>query len=125
MIKTALVQHVATGKEAPIGMTEVADIINSKYKSKLATILHGLPREHQMIAAAIYIKLKAEGKEFYKYDEIYANTVLLTEKLGLTKASFSEFCESVKVLEFYGLLKALANARNVYVSKVILRMRLM
>ncbi len=118
VLKTALQDHVAKSVEAPITLKEVVDIINVKYKSKLATILHGLPREHQMIVAAIYLKVKNEGKEFYKYDEVYSKTVSLTTQLGLARAAFNEFCESVKMLEFYGVLKAMSNAKNIYASKV-------
>jgi hypothetical protein len=43
----------------------------------------------------------------------------LTGQLGLAKSTFSEFCENVKMLEFYGILKAMANPKNIHASKVV------
>ncbi len=118
LLRTTLQRHVADGNGAPIGMAELAKAIDAKYGSKVASVLRGLPREHQMVIAAIYMKLKTDGKEYYKYDEVYGKVSALTGRLGLERTAFSEFCESVKILEFYGLLKAQESGRSVYASKV-------
>jgi len=121
IIKTALQNHVAKNIDSPIKLQEIMEIINVKYKTKFATIIQGLPREHQMIAAALFLKFKNEGKEIYKYDEIYSKLVGVTSKLGLPREEFNEFCENVKMLEFYGLLKAMENPKNVHQAKVFFR----
>ncbi len=68
--KTVLLDHVNNGTTTPVQLCEIVQVLNLKYKSKLVEILHQLPRDHQMLAAAIYVKMQAEHKEFFKYDDV-------------------------------------------------------
>lgn len=68
--KTALENKLNLRDEEPIRMSRIADVYESKYKSRLNLIIQTLPRDMQIILAAIYLNLEENKRELYSYKEV-------------------------------------------------------
>jgi len=122
IVKTLLLLHAEQSNENPISIKEMTEAVNEKCKSKTSRVLKSLARDHKMIAAALYLKMKSENKDTYNYNEVYRNLGHMEIKIGLERTSFSNFCESISILEFYGILKTIPNKKDTHSSKVILKL---
>ncbi len=105
VVRTALLKHVNNGIEAPVSMQEASAIVKEKYMSRLGKILRTLPVSQQMLCAALYSKMQVDHRELFKYRDVFEKLAEMTNQLGLGRPQFGEFCEGVKMLEFYGAVK--------------------
>ena len=63
--KTALQDHIARSCTEPVSLLEVESIFNARHQSKLSSIVQGLPRESQILVAALYTKLEGQQKTVF------------------------------------------------------------
>eukprot|EP00826_Nyctotherus_ovalis_P054334 TRINITY_DN7108_c0_g3_i1.p1 TRINITY_DN7108_c0_g3~~TRINITY_DN7108_c0_g3_i1.p1 ORF type:complete len:451 (+),score=108.84 TRINITY_DN7108_c0_g3_i1:125-1477(+) len=118
VIKMAMMEHISKEITAPITLGEVAAIMKAKYKSKLGKMLLTLPTSQKMMCAALYSVVSFDHREVFTYKEIYDKVVQLMKQSELERPSFSDFCEGLKMLEFYDLLEGEKKAKVGFHSKV-------
>jgi len=118
VIKMAVMEHITKHITTPISLLEVSTIIKTKYKSKLGKILQTIPTSQKMMCAAVYAKISVDRREVFSYKEIYDKVVQLLRQSGLDRISFSDFCEGLEMLEFYGILKGEQKPKIGFHSKV-------
>ena len=118
IIKTSIMHHIKENKIEPITLLEVAKIIKEKHKSKLGKVMQDLPTNQKMICAAIYSKIKVDHKEIFTYKVIFDKLTELLKQCELDRPIFGDFCEQLKMLEFFDVLSCDKKPKVGYTSKV-------
>lgn len=121
IIKMAVMEHISKEITTPITLGEIAAIMKAKYKSKLGKTLLTLPTSQKMMCAALYSAVSLDHREVFTYKEIYDKVVQLMKQSELERLSFGDFCEGLKMLEFYDLLGGEKKAKVGFHSKVCAR----
>jgi len=118
-IKNSIINHAMKEKKTPVSISEVSTALKFKHCSKLSKTLQSISINHKIMVASIFANMQENNKEVFTYKQIYDKFVQLARKLELEIIEFDEFCEAIKILEFYGIVDLDKLPKPGYTSIVI------
>eukprot|EP00826_Nyctotherus_ovalis_P048646 TRINITY_DN5752_c0_g3_i1.p1 TRINITY_DN5752_c0_g3~~TRINITY_DN5752_c0_g3_i1.p1 ORF type:complete len:236 (+),score=56.95 TRINITY_DN5752_c0_g3_i1:718-1425(+) len=119
-IKNSIINHAMKEERSPVSVREVSTVLKFKHCSMLSKTLQGISISHKMMVAAIFANMQEDGKENLTYKEVFDKFVDVAKKLELESIEFDEFCEAIKMLEFYAIIGLNKEPKPGYTSMVSL-----
>jgi Cdc6-like AAA superfamily ATPase len=121
-IKNSIINHAMKEKNTPVSINEVSTVLKFKHCSKLSKTLQSISINHKIMIASIFANMQESNKETFMYKQVYDKFVELVRKLELEVIEFDEFCEAIKILEFYGIVDLDKLPKPGYTSIVTLKL---